>query len=386
MNNAAITLISVGALLLCALALEAFGRHTRLPRISLLVLMGFLLGPAALDMIDPRANEGVNFVAMLALAMVGFLVGGKLSWRLLRRVAGLVLWVSLWEVVVTFSVVATGLLLLAQPLELSLLLAAIATATDPAATLDAIKASGRSNRFSDTLTGIVAIDDAWCLILFSFVLLVLHAAQTAQLDLLFLAHGLAELCGAIVLGFLLGLPLAFLSGRIRRGEPTLLEALGMVMLCGGSAAWLGLSYLLACVSLGATVVNIAKHHRRPIHAIEEVEWPFLALFFISAGSRLSLEAIERGGALCAAYLLLRILGRLGGGLVAGLPRRVDSRQARWMGGAMLPQGGVAMALAFVAAGAYPEYSTSLGAVVISAVFVFELLGPVATRFCLDRNA
>jgi hypothetical protein len=55
-----------------------------------------------------------------------------------------------------------------------------------------------------------------------------------------------------------------------------------------------------------------------------------------------------------------------------------------MGGAMLHQEGVAMA--FVAEVAYPEYSRPLGAVVISAVFIFELLGPVATRICLDRNA
>lgn len=386
MDSIATRLIAVGGLLLLALALEAFGRHTRLPRISLLVLLGFVLGPSVLDLVGPGNQPALDAVSVVALSMVGFLVGGKLSFRMLRRVGNQVLWFSLWEVAVTFAVVAGGLLLLSQPLELALLLAAIATATDPAATLDAIRESGRINRFSEILTGIVAIDDAWCLILFSLVLVVLQAASNSHIELGFLFHGMVELTGSIALGVLLGLPFAFVSGRIRRGEPTLLEALGMVMLCGGLAQWLGLSYLLSCVCLGVTVVNLARHHHRPFHAIEEIEWPFLALFFIYAGSWLTLDALMQGGLLCLAYFLLRLLGRIGGGITAGIPRRVDSREAFWTGGAMLPQGGVAMALAFVAADIYPHHATQLGAVVVSAVFFFELLGPIASRISLNQFA
>jgi NhaP-type Na+/H+ or K+/H+ antiporter len=263
--------------MLLALLLEAFGRHTRLPRISLLVLLGFILGPAALGLIDTKAHEGFNFVALLALSMVGFLVGGKLSLRLLHRVAKLVIWLSLWEVVITFSVVAAGLLLFSQPLELALLLAAIATATDPAATLDAIRASRTSNRFSDTLTGIVAIDDAWCLILFSLVMVVLQGVGGSEVNAMYMVKGFGELTGSILLGVLLGLPMALLSGRVRRGEPTLLEALGMVMLCGGIAVWLELSYLLACVSLGATVVNTANTTNGPSTQSKKLNgrfWPY----------------------------------------------------------------------------------------------------------------
>ena len=94
MNSVATSLISMGGLLLLALVLETFGRRTRLPRISLLVMLGFLLGPSSLEIIEPTANGGFEFVATLALSMVGFLVGGKLSFRLLHRVAKLVLW--LW--------------------------------------------------------------------------------------------------------------------------------------------------------------------------------------------------------------------------------------------------------------------------------------------------
>jgi Kef-type K+ transport system membrane component KefB len=388
MNDLAGELIMLGGLLLLALFAEAAGRHTRLPRISMLILLGFLLGPAALGLIDPREAASFDFIAVLALSMVGFLFGGKLSIKLLRRVGKLILWLSLSEVLVTFLVLAVGLTLLGVPTELALLLGAIGTATDPAATLEAIRESKRQDTFTEVLTGIVAVDDAWGLIVFSLVVVALQimaaAGAPGAIDAAFLAHALVELLGAILLGFLLGMPMALVSGRIRKGEPTLMEALGMVLVCAGLAQLLQLPHLLACVTLGATVVNAAKHHTRPFHAVEEIEWPFLALFFLFSGAYLTFDSLRSVGGVLLAYLVLRLLGRILGGWLGGLPRPVDASLARWMGVAMLPQAGVAMAMAFLASERYPQYAATLLPAVIAATVVFELLGPIMSRFALAR--
>jgi hypothetical protein len=50
---------------------------------------------------------------------------------------------------------------------------------------------------------------------------------------------------------------------------------------------------------------------------------------------------------------------------------------------MLPQAGVAMAMAYVAAEKLPQYP-SLLPVVIASTVLFELTGPVAARFALRR--
>jgi Kef-type K+ transport system membrane component KefB len=386
MSGIAGELTTLGMMLVLALSVEALGRHTRLPRVSLLIMLGLILGPAALGLVVPGSNGNFEFISAIALAMVGFLVGGKLSRRLFRRLGGLIFWLSLTEVAVTFAVVAAGLLLLGWPLALCLLLAAIATATDPAATLETIRESGKDTRFSDTLTGIVAIDDAWGIILFSLVVLVLSAMEAPAIDLMVIGEAGGELLGAVGLGLAIGLPMALLSGRVRKGEPTLMEAMGMVMICCGLAHHLGVSHLLASVTLGATVANFARHHHRPFHAIEEIEWPFLALFFIFCGAHLNVGAVVHAGALLVAYLLLRSLGRLLGGWLGALPRRVDSAQARAIGLAMLPQAGVAMAMALLAASYYPEYGDALVATVTAATVLFELIGPLAAREVLARQA
>lgn len=378
-------LLTLGLLLILALVAEALGRHTRIPRISLLVLLGFVLGPAALDMIDPRRTPGFDFVAALALSMVGFLVGGKLEGKLFRASGWLVLRLSALQALVTFSVVALGLWLFAVPLELALLLGAIATATDPAATMEAIRDSGKGGRFVEVLTGVVAVDDAWGLILFSVAVLCIQLVSGGAADHAPLLSAAREILGAGALGVALGLPMALLSGRIRPGEPTLMEAVGMVMVCAGLAQVLHVSSLLACVVLGITVANLARHHTRSFHAVEEIEWPFLALFFLFSGAYLTTGALAQAGVLLLAYVALRVLGRLAGSGVSSLGAGNDAPLARSMGLAMLPQAGVAMAMAFQASRLYPHLQDRLLSVVIAAMVLFELAGPVITGRVLKRE-
>ena len=76
--------------------------------------------------------------------------------------------------------------------------------------------------------------------------------------------------------------MAYLTGRIKPGEPTLIEAVGLVFLCAGLALYFGFSFLLTGMVCGAIIVNLARHHERPFFEIERIEWPFMLLFFVMA--------------------------------------------------------------------------------------------------------
>ena len=161
--------------------------------------------------------------------------------------------------------------------------------------------------------------------------------------------GLWDLAGALILGIVLGVPMAYLSGRISTGEPLQAEALGMVFLCGGLALWLEVSFILAAMVMGAVVVNLARHHKRPFHAIEGIEWPFLVLFFVLAGASLEIDVLWAAGAGLAGYVVLRVIGRLLGAWLGGMLCADNPAERWWMGLAMLPQAGVALGMALVAA-------------------------------------
>jgi Kef-type K+ transport system membrane component KefB len=245
---------------------------------------------------------------------------------------------------------------------------------------------GGEGRFSELLGAVVAIDDAWALILFSLGLAAIgllngdnHLAGTLQ------ALGW-DLSGAILLGVAIGLPAAFFTGRVRPGQPMLMEALGLVLLCGGIALALEVSYLIACMTMGAVIANLAAHHEYPFHEIENIEWPFMVVFFMLAGASLELVALFNVGLVATVFVLARIAGKLAGAAVGARVSGAGPVVTRWMGMALLPQAGVAIGLALLAGEQYPEYQDVILPVVIGTTVIFELTGPIATRFALARAA
>ena len=310
-------LITFGGIFLIGLAADLVGRHTPVPRVTLLLLSGFLIGPSALNWLPDYTTHWFPLLTDIALAMIGFLLGQKLTAQLLRRMGRAVLAMSIGEVIVTSILVFAGLSALGVPPIIAMLLAGIAPATAPAATVDVIQECGAKGPFTDSLLGIVAIDDVWGLLVFSIVLAVAQAVSGNGSGMDTLTTGAWEIGGALTLGIVLGLPMAYITGRIRPGEPTQAEALGIVLLCAGLAVWLNVSYILAAISLGAVVANCATHHDRPFHEIEGIEWPFLILFFIFAGAALQLSMLANVGVLGASYIGLRIIGRVVGTRLGG---------------------------------------------------------------------
>jgi Kef-type K+ transport system membrane component KefB len=378
-------LISLGFIFLAGLVFDAVGRRTKLPRVTLLLVFGFVVGPSGLNLLPALTDAWFPAVANIALLMIGFLLGGQLTRSTLREHGGQVIRFSLLVVTVTFAIVALGLAATGLDTSVVLVLAAIATATGPAPVMDVVHATRRQTHFSRTLIAIVAVDDVWGLIAFGIALavgLLVHGDPAAAA----VVHAAWDLGGALVLGIGLGIPMAYLTGRVEPGEPSLYEALGLVFLCGGLARWLDVSFLLAAVALGTTVANLAHHHNRPFHAIEGIEWPFMTLFFVLAGAALDVSALADAGSWFAAYLVLRILGRLVGGWLGGWLPPADADLRRFMGLALLPQGGVELGMALVASQTFPEIGETILSVVVAATVFFELLGPIATRFALDRTA
>jgi Kef-type K+ transport system membrane component KefB len=196
--------------------------------------------------------------------------------------------------------------------------------------------------------------------------------------------GAWEIVGALLLGLLLGIPMAYITGRLKPGEPTQAEALGIVLLCGGLAEWLQVSFILAGMVLGATVANLAAHHRRPFTAIEGIEWPFMILFFILAGASFEIHTLQDIGLIGVAYILFRLIGRVvgawGGGIIGG----ANPVLQRWMGMALWPQAGVALGMALLASHHLPELKEIILPVVIGSTIIFELIGPVMTRRALIK--
>jgi Kef-type K+ transport system membrane component KefB len=378
-------LLALGGILLLAIAADLLGRKTYLPRVALLVALGVAAGPAGLDLLPARLTDSFELITNIALVMVGFLLGGRLTKTSLAASGLQCIWISITAAVGTAIVVSASLVMFGAPIDLALILGSIAAATAPASTVDTALESGAKGPFATLLLMVVALDDAWGLILFGTVLAFAGTMAEAAGAAAGMLAVVRELGGAVAVGFAIGIPAAYLTGRIRQGQPMLLEALGLVFACGGIALWFDVSFLLAAIVMGAIVANLAHHHEYPFHAIENVESPFLAVFFVVAGATLNIGALATLGGLGIVYMLARVAGKIGGAAAGAVLAGADRNTKIWMGPALLPQAGAAVGMALVAASQLPQHREILLPLIIGSTVIFELTGPIFTRLALKRT-
>ena len=379
-----LALVTIGGLLLVGLAMDELGRRTRLPRVTLLVLFGVIAGPSGFDLLPAGVRDWFPLVTVMALVMVAFLLGGKLTRKIVAQNGFHIMGVSLGAVIVTAGLVGVGFWIIGLDPILCVVMAGISTATDPAATQDVVRRSGEKGPFAQTLLGVVAIDDAWGLVVFGLLLACGHALLGQDSSAIIALVG-TELGGALLVGAAVGFPAAYLTGRLRAGEPTQTEALGVVFLCGGLALLIGASYLLAAMTAGFIVANFARHHKRALHEIEHIEWPFMVLFFVLAGASLNLAMLQTVGIFGAVYMVLRAVGRVAGGWLGACASGMRPEHGKWIGIALMPQAGVAMGMAMVAAGSFPQLSDEILSIAIGTTILFELIGPLCTQWALSNT-
>lgn len=375
----------LGLLFLIGFIADIVGRSTFLPRVTLLMLGGLAIGPAGFSIVPVSfVQQWFPELTTIALALIGFLLGHQLSIAALRKRGSKVIGISLCKVFGAALAVAAGLILVGVDPVIALLLAGVAPATDPAATYDLVSESGARGEFVDTLLSIVAVDDVWGLMIFMVMLAAAGILSGNAGIAAGIVASLGDVGSSVLLGIVLGVPMAYLTGRIRHGEPMLAEALGFVLLGAGIADWFDLLPILTAMVMGIAVASLAKHHERPFDVIAGIEWPFMVLFFVLAGASLELDKLLLAGELTLVYVAARFIGiyagaRLGSRVVAAQPAL-----RRWLGVALMPQAGVAIGMALLATQRFPDTASVVLTVAVASTVILETVGPVFTRLAIRK--
>ena len=117
----------------------------------------------------------------------------------------------------------------------------------------------------------------------------------------------------------------------------------------------------------------------------EVGQLFFVVLFVITGASLEFHAfgIAAAGAVVA-FVVLRFLGKALALLLFGRLSGIRPGGAGLLAIALLPMSGLAVVMVRDTISLYPSFGRELAAVVLSAVVVLELLGPLATQFALRR--
>ncbi|MDH3839313.1 MAG: sodium:proton antiporter [Chromatiales bacterium] len=370
----------LGVLFLVGLAADLIGRYTFLPRVTLLLLAGLSLGSSGFSILPELFIETwFPTLTTIALAFIGFLLGQQLSSSALREHGLKIVIISVCKVLGAWLAVGLALWLVDAPIVIAALLAGVAPATDPAATYDQVRETAAKGEFAETLLAIVGIDDVWGIVIFVAMLALARLAGAELVSDASILSSLADLGKSIALGAILGAPMAYLTGRVRRGEPTMVEAIGFVLLGAGLAEWFELLPIVTSMAMGITVASLASHHDRPFHAIEGIEWPFLVLFFVLAGASLELNALSSVAGYTILYVVARCAGIYAGTRIGSIFANANSQLKSFLGLALFPQAGVAIGMALFAAQRFPEYGNVVLTVAVASTIILETIGPIIAR-------
>lgn len=384
--------IILGVLLSIGSVAGLLAKKVNLPRVVAYILVGAIFSPGLLgDVLHFSTESWSPLLTDTALAIIAYIIGSEIDLQNLKKEKRIILAAVLGQSLGAIIFVALGLWVLGLifgflkeiDFTLALILGTIATATAPAASLGIIEEYGAKGRLTKILLGVIAIDDAIGVILFTLVLGIATEGGFSSS----LLEGLKEIGGSLLLGSIFGILLGYLGNRLNKEELRLVTILGFILLVLGLSELFSFSILLSCMSLGfVSIMFYPKKHAEWMLPLKHIEELVFIFFFTLAGAHFELKVMISSALLVFTYVLLRTAGKYTGSYLGMLVSGAEKAPRRLLGLCLFPQAGVAIGLAIKASDqpGMQEVGTLLLNIILGSTIVFEFTGPFFTKFALIK--
>ena len=407
MTQTASIFLSLSIALLAGLLLSRLAKLVKLPAVTAYLISGVLIGPFVLGALNipgigiiSEQIEGFGLISDLALGFIAFSMGNEFRLSQLKKIGKQATVIGVLQALITTIVVDVALIALhfAMPDTLSIpaaiVLASVATATAPAATLMVVKQYKAKGPVTDVLLPVVALDDAVGLVVFAISFGIARSMGTAGVSpLAIILEPLLEIVLSLLLGFVMGLLFTLCERYFHSRSKRMAVSVTFVML---TVALSGLKFeigdihiafssLLACMMLGTVFCNICEVSEELMDRADRWTTPVLILFFVISGAELDLSVFAQWTVVVVGivYIIARSLGKYYGANISARITKSDPNIIKYLGITLLPQAGVALGMAIKAIELGPD-----GAIVrnitLFAVLIYEIFGPFLTKMALTK--
>ncbi|MEM9693597.1 MAG: cation:proton antiporter, partial [Myxococcota bacterium] len=388
----------LSVVLLAGVGAGLLAKRVRLPSVTGQILVGILIGPAALGIVPHEAVVQLEPMIEFALGLMAVDIGSHLSLRRLRNAFGRLSLLVLFEITLTplFVFGAVTLLSPETPWYMAQLLGVIAISTAPATVLALVKETRSKGVFVKTLIAAVGLNNLFCILGFEFAHAVAETAAThhAPDALVLLGAPMKQLVLSGLLASAVGAALVTVTRKTVVQDRLTAASLIAILLTIGIADHLHLSRLLACLFLGVFLENVTPDKDELGSAVfENFEYAIYAVFFTIAGLELQFSYLSAAGIVAVAVFVGRATGKFTAGRAAMSLAGATARLRNYLGLALLPQAGLAVGLmllvtdnpAFASTDELRVQRDTFLAVVLAVVLLNELAGPILTRAALAKS-
>ena len=391
------TILCLAVAMAIGLAFTRLAKLINLPNVTAYLVAGLAMH-YLVKLAGVTSFDNLDIINDVALGFIAFSIGSSFKLKHIKEIGKSVVVITVCQALFTALVVdlaLIGLALLGQMhISTAICLGAIATATAPAATLMVVRQYKARGIVTDTLLPVVAFDDAIGLIVFAISLALAKTFASGNpinvMDILVIP--LLEIVASLGIGALIGTILAFVAkvfkSRANRISLCVVAVFAGVGLSNVFGEGFQLSDLLTCMAIGVMYVNINKESGAIMDIMDRWTAPLFMLFFIISGSELDLTIIPSVGLVGVVYIVVRSLGKYFGARIGARLVRADHNVQKYLGLTLLPQAGVAIGMAQKVA-LTPELksaglSTIIVTVTLCATLVYEIVGPLITKWALER--
>ena len=314
MTQTASIFLSLSIALLAGLLLSRLAKLVKLPAVTAYLIFGVLIGPFVLGALNipgigiiSEQIEGFGLISDLALGFIAFSMGNEFRLSQLKKIGKQATVIGILQALITTIVVDVALIALhfAMPDTLSIpeaiVLASVATATAPAATLMVVKQYKAKGPVTDVLLPVVALDDAVGLVVFAISFGIARSMGTAGVSpLAIILEPLLEIVLSLLLGFVMGLLFTLCEKYFHSRSKRMAVSVTFVMMTVAISSLkfevggihIAFSSLLACMMLGTVFCNICEVSEELMDRADRWTAPILILFFVISGAELKLSVFS----------------------------------------------------------------------------------------------
>ncbi len=400
-------LLSLSVAIFAGLMMTRIMNIWKLPDVTAYLVAGVLIGPSLIGALgipgigfaSYEELDGLSLISDVALGFIAFSIGNEFRLSQLRETGKQATVIGILQAVFTALLVDAALVIFhfiapeVLSLPAAITLGAIAAATAPAATLMVVRQYKAKGPVTDLLLPIVALDDAVGLVLFAVSFGIAEALGSGSVDAFSVAvNPLLEILGSLVLGALAGWVLTLLERLFHSNRNRVAMTIGFVFLTVALSkldlplgkATLGFSPLLVCMMLGSVFCNLCPLSDEIMERADKWSSPLMVLFFVLSGAELELGVFAKLSSVLVGlvYILSRCLGKYFGARESSRMMGCEHKVVKYLGITLWPQAGVALGMC-VTASQLPD-GALIRNIVLFAVLVYELAGPVMTKWALTK--
>ncbi len=382
--------------------------NLKLPDVTAFLIAGVLVGPFVLGAINiplgfnsMEALDRVSFLSTVALGFIAFDIGNEFRLAQLKKTGKVATVIGIVQALAATALVDIALIGLhfvlgpeKLPLPVAITLGAIAAATAPAATLMVVRQYKAKGPLTDLLLPIVALDDAVGLVVFAVSFGVAQALEGGALNVTsVILNPMLEIVCSLALGAVMGELLTLLEKLFFSNKNRLSLTIAFVMMTialstleiplpGG--AKITFSSLLVCMMLGTMFCNLSEYSVDIMKRSEEWTAPLYAVFFVLSGAQLDLSVFRYPSILLIGlvFILVRCAGKYLGAWGSATVMGCEPNVRKYLGVTLFPQAGVALGMVVTAQALGQEYGAMIRNIILFAVLVYELVGPLLTKQAL----